>query len=60
MKLHDDISRCDGVGFEEDGVWGWREGCEDCLRRTAPRPERVSLIQPPPIITFECEHRIEP
>lgn len=55
MKLANDIARCDGVGSMEDGVQGWREGCETCLRRTAPRPERVWMIAPPPIIAFECE-----
>lgn len=60
MKLHNDISRCNGVGFDEDDGWEWREGCEDCLRRTALRPEFFSLIKPPLIITFECEYRIEP
>lgn len=53
--LPNDIARCDGYYAE-----GWREGCETCLRRTAPRPERVLMISPPPIITFECEHMIEP
>lgn len=58
--LPNDFARCNGVSFEEDGEIDWREGCEDCLRRTAPRPEIYSLIQPPPIIAFECENRIEP
>ena len=26
--------RCHGSGSDEEG---WREGCEDCLRRTSPR-----------------------
>jgi hypothetical protein len=58
--LTDDIARCDGVGSVEDGVQYWREGCETCLRRTAPRPVRVTMMMPPPIITFECEYLIEP
>jgi hypothetical protein len=59
-RLANDIARCDGSGSIEDGVQYWREGCEHCLRRTAPRPERVSMIAPPAIIAFECEHLIEP
>jgi hypothetical protein len=31
---NNDIARCEGVGYEEDGVISWREGCEDCVRRT--------------------------
>jgi hypothetical protein len=53
-----DIARCPGEGFEEDDGWHWREGCDDCLRRTAPGG-RVS-IAPPVIVVFECEHRIAP
>lgn len=59
MNLPNDIACCDGVSFEEDGVIDWREGCETCLRRTAPRPERFQLMQPPAIIAFECEYLIE-
>ena len=55
-----DTARCDGASSIEDGVQYWREGCETCLRRTAPRPETVSMIQPPMIIAFECEYLIEP
>lgn len=56
MTLANDIARCDGVQIDGE----WREGCETCLRRTAPRPERFSVIAPPEIIAFECEHLIEP
>ena len=50
------LARCTGVG---DDVEGWREGCEDCRRRTDPKPwPFVVAMTPPPIITFECEHRI--
>lgn len=62
MNLPDDVTRCDGVGFKDDEVPGgidWREGCEHCLRRTAPRPERCWMMDPPPIIVFECENLIE-
>jgi len=54
-----DTARCNGVGSIEDGVQYWREGCEICLRRTAPRPKRVVMIEPPDIIAFECEYLIE-
>lgn len=57
MKLPYDIARCPGVGYEGQ----WREGCEDCLRRTAPGNPRSpqAYIQAPPVIAFECEFRIE-
>jgi hypothetical protein len=55
-----DIARCEGVGYFEDGKMYWREGCETCLRRTAPRKGQGPMIFPPAIIAFECEHLIEP
>jgi hypothetical protein len=55
--LPNDVARCNGYGSDEDG---WREGCETCLRRTAPRPEIYSLQQPPAIIAFECPNLIKP
>ena len=58
--LANDIARCNGVGSIEDGKQYWREGCETCLRRTAPRGERVVMFTAPPIIAFECEYLIEP
>lgn len=60
MNLPNDIACCNGVSFEEDGGIDWREGCETCLRRTASRPEVVWMIEPPAIISFECEFLIEP
>jgi hypothetical protein len=54
-RLANDIARCDGV-FEEGE---WREGCEGCLRRTAPRPEFVTMFMPPPITEVGCEYLIE-
>jgi hypothetical protein len=54
--LPNDFARCNGV--KEEGEW--REGCDTCLRRTAPRPEMVTLVDPPTIIAFECEYLIEP
>ena len=58
MTLPADIARCPGIGYEEDDGFYWREGCEDCLRRTS--PGGTSNIEPPSIIVFECEYRIEP
>lgn len=55
--LPNDISRCDGVHIDGE----WREGCEDCQRRTAPPPDGPTWwITPPAIIVFECESRIPP
>ncbi len=51
-------ARCQGVGYQEDDGWEWREGCEDCLRRTSPGGS--VHMEPPPIIVFECEYRIAP
>lgn len=52
-----DVARCPGV--EQDGEF--RDGCEDCQRRTdrSTFPLRVWMA-PPPIIVFECESRIAP
>lgn len=58
--LPNDVARCDGSWSIEDGETHWREGCETCLRRTAPRPDRVVMMLPPPIVAFECEYLIEP
>jgi hypothetical protein len=55
--LPNDYARCRGVGSDEEG---WREGCDNCLRRTAPRDGIGPWIAPPPIIAFECENLIEP
>jgi len=60
MNLPNDVARCAGVGFEEDGVMEWREGCEKCLRRTSHATgERVVNMQPPAVIVFECPFLIE-
>ena len=58
--LPNDVARCNGVGYQEDDGWDWREGCEHCLRRTAARVGDCSMIDPPAIIAFECEFLIEP
>ena len=51
-----DIARCKGEGSEEEG---WREGCDDCLRRTEAGSEHwQAYMQPPAIVVFECEYRI--
>ena len=59
MSLPNDVARC--AGASDAGVW--REGCEDCQRRTdrpAPTGARMVWMGPPPVITAECEYRIEP
>ena len=57
-QLPDDVHRCAGVQHDGD----WREGCQDCLRRTSPPgdPERVWMMAPPTLVVFECESRIPP
>ena len=57
-----DIARCPGVPNPPDEQpHGWREGCETCLRRTAPgSPHRQAWMEPPAIIGFFCEYLIEP
>lgn len=55
--LPNDVARCAGYGSDAEG---WREGCETCLRRTAPRDVDGPNMAPPLIIAFECEHLIEP
>lgn len=54
-----DVARCQGVGSDADG---WREGCEDCQRRTTPPIDhpRVPRMTPPPVIAFECQSYIPP
>ena len=56
-----DVARCQGVGHEEDDGWNWREGCQDCLRRTDRSTFPLQAwMAPPKVIAFECEFRIEP
>ena len=58
MTLPNDIARCSGVGSDEEG---WREGCEDCQRRTAESTSAVvAHMLPPAFIVFFCESRIAP
>jgi hypothetical protein len=60
QTLPNDIARCEGWSYVEDGEIHWREGCETCLRRTAPRMIYYPTMHPPAIIAFECEYLIEP
>jgi len=56
-QLPDDVARCAGVGEKED----WREGCEDCLRRTSQVIGGIGVhMSPPPIIVFWCDYHIAP
>lgn len=57
--LPNDCARCPGDGSDAEG---WREGCDDCMRRTSPPgdPERVRMMTPPTIVVFECEFYIPP
>lgn len=55
MTLPYDYARCDGMLIDGE----WREGCEDCQRRTSPsHPKMQWWMSPPEIIVFECEYRI--
>lgn len=59
--LPNDVARCNGMWIEDgDYHSGWREGCETCLRRTAPGGAQTWIMEPPAIIAFECEYLIEP
>lgn len=57
-RLPADVARC--AGDRSDGQW--REGCEECLRRTSPPadPERFWTMTPPVLVVFECAARIAP
>lgn len=54
-----EVLGCPGAGVQEDGRFDWAYGCDDCTRRTRPDPADW-VINPPPIIAFECELRIDP
>jgi hypothetical protein len=57
MTLPYNIARCEG--WQAEGIW--REGCDDCLRRTsAGDPDRQVWMGAPPLVVFECEYRIDP
>ena len=61
-RLPANITRCNGVGYRGDYttpyIWQWREGCERCLRRVAPR-RRCVMMPPPPLVDGKCEYLIE-
>jgi len=54
-----EVLGCPGAGIQEDGQFDWAYDCADCLRRVRPDPAD-GVVEPPPIIAFECEMRIEP
>lgn len=56
MTLPYNIARCAGAQYDGE----WREGCEDCLRRTAPGGPMSPWIEAPLLVVFECEYRIGP
>lgn len=55
MTLPQDIARCAGWGAGPDD---WLPECEDCQRRTSPGGQLH--MEPPPTVTFFCEHYIPP
>lgn len=57
MTLPADIARCSGVGSDDEG---WRDGCDDCLRRTCDPTDhpRVANMSPPAVIVFFCQSHI--
>ena len=54
-----EVLGCPGAGVKEDGQFDWAYGCADCQRRVRPNPAD-GAVEPPPIVAFECELRIEP
>jgi len=59
MRLLNDVARCNGVGYDEGNGMEWREGCENCARRLCIVAGHTHWwIEPPPIISFECEFLI--
>jgi hypothetical protein len=60
IKAHGwEVLGCPGAGVQEDGQFDWAYDCADCLRRVRPDPAD-GVVEPPPIVAFECELRIEP
>ena len=55
-----DVARCNGYAGFGEGESDWLPECQTCLRRTAPRSERTTMMEPPKLITFECPYMIEP
>lgn len=67
QTLPDDTARCDGRYTELDGS---REifdrpvklvsvDCQNCLRRTAQKPEIYSMFEPPAFENGKCPSKIE-
>lgn len=57
-SLPADVARCPGFATDEGD---FREGCEDCLRRTDRSAFPLAAwMAPPLIVVFECEARIAP
>jgi hypothetical protein len=54
-----EVLGCPGAGIQEDGQFDWAYGCADCQRRVRPDPVD-GVVEPPPIVAFECHLRIEP
>ena len=54
-----EVLGCPGAGVQEDGEFDWAYGCADCQRRLRPDPAD-GVVEPPPIVAYECELRIEP
>ena len=54
-----EVLGCPGAGIQEDGEFDWAYGCADCQRRVRPDPAD-GVVEPPPIVAFECHLRIEP
>ena len=54
-----EVIGCSGAGIQEDKEFDWAYGCADCQRRVRPDPAD-GAVEPPPIVAFECELRIEP
>ena len=54
-----EVLGCPGAGVQEDEEFDWAYGCADCQRRVRPDPAD-GVVEPPSIVSFECELRIEP
>lgn len=58
--LPSNVARCPGVREWEGLEWEWRDGCEDCRRRSSPGRPDLPMLTPEAIIVFECPWRIGP
>jgi len=56
MSIPYDTARCAGVQY--DGIW--REGCDDCLRRTSPGRDQWQTYIAPHNGEGPCPSRIGP